>query len=110
MDAWRARALTSRDVFDDSDEEEELAFNMNLGLGFRVSNEFTKPSVVGGSQPGKAPNVDRDRHGMHDRMMKDYFCESTVYGASLLRRHYRMRRSLFVYIMDKVCAHDSYFV
>jgi len=100
--------LASQYVSNDSDEEEE--FVLNLGLEFRVNNGFTRPFVVGGSRPGKAPNVDRDRHEMHDRMFKNYFSKSPIYEASLFRRRYRMRRSLFVFIMDKVCAYDSYFV
>jgi len=103
--------LATRVLFDDSDEEEEFSRNMNLGIGFnRVNNEFTRPSVVGGSRPEKAPNVKRDQHEMHERMFKDYFSETPVYGASLFRQCFRMCCSLFVSIMNKVCAYDSYFL
>jgi hypothetical protein len=64
----------------------------------------------GGSQPGKAQNIERFRHAMHERMMQDYFCDTPVYGPALFRRRYRMRRSLMLHIIDRVCARDSYFV
>jgi hypothetical protein len=47
---------------------------------------------------------------MHARMMQDYFCQAPVFGLALFRRHYRMRRSLLLTIMDRVCAREIYFV
>jgi hypothetical protein len=47
---------------------------------------------------------------MHARMMSDYSAEEPVYSANLFRRRYRMQRSLFFTILDKVCAGDDYFV
>ena len=47
---------------------------------------------------------------MHTRMMKDYFCDNPVYGLVLFRHWFRMRRSLFETILEKVCGRDRYFV
>jgi hypothetical protein len=47
---------------------------------------------------------------MHERMMQDYFCDTPVYGLVSFRRRYRMRRSLFLTILERVCENDSYFV
>jgi hypothetical protein len=68
------------------------------------------PDDGGGSQPGKARNSERFRHAMHQRMMHDYLCDTPVYGPALFRHRYRMRRSLLLHIIDRVCARDSYFV
>jgi len=52
----------------------------------------------GGSKPGKAPNIDRNRAFFHQILMKDYFGESPTYPANLFRRRFRMRRELFLRI------------
>jgi hypothetical protein len=47
---------------------------------------------------------------MDERMFNDYFSDTPTYGPIHFRRRYRMRRSLFLTIMERVCAHDRYFV
>jgi hypothetical protein len=47
---------------------------------------------------------------MDNQMYLDYFVDPPIWGPSFFRRRYRMRRSLFNSILEKVCAHDSYFV
>jgi hypothetical protein len=82
---------------------------INLVLGFQgVVDEEENPRRWRGSQPEKAWNIERFRHAMHQRMMQDYFCDTSVYGPALFRRCYRMRRSLLLHIIDR--AHDLYFV
>jgi hypothetical protein len=83
--------------------------SMLIGLGLSDPRGQI-PSIVCGSRPGKSPNIDRHRHEMHARMMSDYFADEPVYGPHFFRRRYRMRRSLFLTILDRVCARDDYFV
>lgn len=59
--------------------------------------------------PGKAANVDRDRISSHRRLMGDYFNENATYDCHTFRRRFRMRRSLFLRIVDAVASHDPYF-
>ena len=80
-----------------------------LGLGEDRDQELFA-ATSRGSRLGKAPNIDRDRLTMHLRMMRDYFSPTPVYGARSFRRRYRMRRSLFLSILEDVCRRDSYFV
>ena len=47
---------------------------------------------------------------MHKEMMRDYFSNNLVFGPHLLWHRYRMRRELFLSILEKVCLHNSYFV
>ena len=47
---------------------------------------------------------------MHDHMMQDYLCDTSVNGPALFRRCYRMRRFLLLHIISRVYARDSYFV
>ena len=47
---------------------------------------------------------------MDNHMDLDYFADPPIWGPSFFRRRYRMRRSLFNTILEKVCVRDSYFV
>jgi hypothetical protein len=61
-----------------------------LGVGMDDEDEVILPRVLGGSCPGKTPNIDRDRHGTHERMMRDYFSDTPVYGPSIFQQRYRI--------------------
>jgi hypothetical protein len=109
MDQWRERLHATRELFLEDDEEDDFNVNWIIGLGLGDPRGQI-PSIVRGSRPGKSPNIDRHRHKMHARMMSDYFADEPVYGPNFFRRRYRMRRSLFLTILDRVCARDDYFV
>jgi hypothetical protein len=111
MDAWRARLQASFDFLMEDDDEED-AFNMSLvlGLGFGMEGDLGLSRGSGGSRPGKIPNINRDRFVMHKRMIKECFCNTPVYSPAIFRRCHRMRWSLLLTIMDKVCSRDSYFL
>lgn len=64
----------------------------------------------GGSRPGRATNLSTDRAQWHDRIWKDYFSATPVYDEKMFWHRHRMRKSLFLSIMDRVVAHDAYFV
>jgi hypothetical protein len=106
MHPWRARLQAARELLLEDEREDDFVVQWVVGL--QMETERTR--VAGGSQPGRHTNIGRDREEMHARMIKDYFCDTPVYGPSLFRRRYRMQRSLFVRIMDRVCSQDSYFV
>jgi hypothetical protein len=63
-----------------------------------------------GSLPGKAPNIDRGREDAHRRLVEDYFCADPTYPTRKFRRRFRMRRQLFLRIVDRVTQVDSYFL
>ncbi|KAI9895364.1 hypothetical protein PsorP6_018917 [Peronosclerospora sorghi] len=89
------------------DEEEEEALNMNeITLLLEVHQEIHRH---GGSRPGRASNIDRDRLQGQERLMKDYFSPSIVFGARLFRRRFRMHRKLFLCLVDSFERHDKYF-
>lgn len=64
------------------DEEEEDQFCQDLVMGFVVSGVegLVLPSSRGGSCLGIAHNIKRDRDDIHQRMMRDYFCNIPMYG------------------------------
>jgi hypothetical protein len=59
--------------------------------------------------PRRARNIDKERYMGHGRIFADYFAEFPVYGEEHFKRRYRMQRSLFLMIMDRVCECDDYF-
>lgn len=111
MDAWRERFAAAREQILEDDEDDEFVLQQALGnLQDALDLDPPPKRRAGGSLPGKSGNIDRDRVEMDQRMFKDYFSESPVYGPASFRRRYRMRRSLLVMIMERVCACDSYFI
>ncbi|KAE8962546.1 hypothetical protein PF010_g19986 [Phytophthora fragariae] len=60
----------------------------------------------GGSEPGKAANLDRDFQAAHLRLWKDCFCENPTYPEKLFRRRNRMSHALFERLMSAVVEHD----
>ena len=62
----------------------------------------------GGSVPGHI-FVNRDREAADHRLFNDYFADNPLYNEDQFRRRYRMRRSLFLRIVDAVKDHDQYF-
>ncbi|KAM0836460.1 hypothetical protein ACQ4PT_062309 [Festuca glaucescens] len=53
--------------------------------------------------------IRRDRLGAHDRLFEDYFADDCNYPPSFFRRRYRMRRSLFLRIVDRLGEYSPYF-
>nr|XP_051221993.1 uncharacterized protein LOC127340263 [Lolium perenne] len=53
--------------------------------------------------------IRRDRLGAHDRLFEDYFTDDCNYPPSYFRRRYRMRRSLFLSIVDRLGEYSLYF-
>ena len=68
------------------------------------------PRATGGSRQGRAANIERDRVIMDVQMHQDYFAEHPTHGPHIFCRRYRMRRSFFCFILDRVYVGDVYFV
>ncbi|KAK2635171.1 hypothetical protein Ddye_029963 [Dipteronia dyeriana] len=54
--------------------------------------------------------INRDRESADRRLFYDYFTENPRYNDQMFRRRFRMCRSLFLHIVEKVEAHDNYFM
>ena len=54
-------------------------------------------------------SIFRDKEAYHQLLQQDYFAENPTYVPVKFRRHFRMRRVLFVYIMDVVANFDIWF-
>ncbi|KAK2657985.1 hypothetical protein Ddye_011037 [Dipteronia dyeriana] len=72
-------------------------------------NQHNNPVPCGGSIPGHIV-INRDRESVDRRLFYDYFIEYPRYKDQMFRRCFRMGRSLFFRIVEKVEARDNYFV
>ncbi|XP_072054371.1 uncharacterized protein [Arachis hypogaea] len=53
--------------------------------------------------------INRDREAEHDRLFQDYFADEQVYNADIFRRRFRMRRDVFLRIVDALSNVYPYF-
>ena len=64
---------------------------------------------IGGSQHGQK-QVHKDWEAWHECFFKDYFSEDPTYDAMKFHWRYRMRRELFLRLIDVVCCFDPWFI
>jgi hypothetical protein len=105
MEAWNSRFKESRERFFEDDEDDDV--NMQHAVDqFQNFIDHEPPSrrAAGGSRQDKATNIERDKVIMDAQMHKDYFADHPTYDPHIFRRRYRMRRSLFCFILERVCA------
>jgi len=53
--------------------------------------------------------VSRPREEAHQQLMEDYFVENPVYNSTIFRRRFRMRRPLFLRIVDALGEWSPFF-
>ncbi|KAG2203138.1 hypothetical protein INT47_004945, partial [Mucor saturninus] len=63
---------------------------------------------IGGSVPGRR-YVNRNRVAGHQRLFDDYFFDDPVYTDQQFRRRFRMKRDLFLQIVETAQLKDEYF-
>ena len=108
MEAWRSRFKESQERCLEDDEDDDA--NMEMAVDqFHNFIDYEAPSrrAVGGSRQGKAANIERDRVIMDVQMYKDYFVDRPTHGPHIFWHRYRMRRSFFCYILERMCARDG---
>ncbi|XP_028080762.1 uncharacterized protein LOC114282308 [Camellia sinensis] len=64
----------------------------------------------GGSVVGHKYICCERRKKGHDRLFVDYFATNPVYSPATFQRHFRMRRHLYLRILNAIEAYDTYFV
>ncbi|XP_021769740.1 uncharacterized protein LOC110733980 [Chenopodium quinoa] len=76
-----------------------------------VINTDVEEQEVRGSRRKKMSRwiVPRDREGAHDRLVTDYFSDHPLYGDEKFRRRFRMRKPLFMKIVNTLSATDRFF-
>ncbi|RWR85040.1 putative nuclease HARBI1 [Cinnamomum micranthum f. kanehirae] len=91
-----------------SDSDEELQMLCRAALEEESENLRRRTRVHRGFIQGHAV-IHRGRISRHHRLYNDYFSENPVYTPSQFRRRFRMRKPLFLRIVNVVEAHDPYF-
>ncbi|KAI9910799.1 hypothetical protein PsorP6_010872 [Peronosclerospora sorghi] len=92
------------ELLEDDDAEEFARLIVN-----QCFFQLVQSSSVGVSRAGRQADTDRGGQEGHDRILGYYFSENPAYGDKLFRHRFRMRRPLFIRILDTVEAHDNYF-
>eukprot|EP00918_Siedleckia_nematoides_P039555 GHVU01086039.1.p1 GENE.GHVU01086039.1~~GHVU01086039.1.p1 ORF type:complete len:436 (+),score=47.89 GHVU01086039.1:157-1464(+) len=112
-DEWKRQLRQSvRDAVQSDDDEDAAVFAAVYGVGSEEAEVLPVRQRIGGSTPGKAPNVDRNRLAGHQRLMADYFGVNgtpPTYNAVLFRRRFRMRPELFQRLVNACVEGDDYF-
>ena len=72
-------------------------------------NQQNNPLTRGGLIPGHIV-INRDQESADRRLFYDYFAENLRYNDQMFRQRFRMSRSLFLRIVEKVEARDNYFM
>jgi hypothetical protein len=95
---------------EESDDEFEQTLAQNI-LEEMVQETCPAPErpKIGGSRPGRR-YVYREREVCDERLYRDYFAQDATFDALKFHRRFRMRRELFLHIVQKVCAFDPWFV
>lgn len=81
-----------------------------LILLMEKADEDNIPRRIGGSTFGRVVDLERNRHEAHARIVRKYFTGDSTRVQDKFRRRFRMRRSLFLRIVQEIQVHDSYFV
>ncbi|KAJ9552466.1 hypothetical protein OSB04_016511 [Centaurea solstitialis] len=61
------------------------------------------------SSRSRAPNIDRGRVEANAWLMADYFCDYLTYTNEMFKRRFRMRKDLFLRIVDDLSTRYPYF-
>jgi hypothetical protein len=73
------------------------------------SNEPPPRPRWGGSRVGRQ-YIHCNREVSHDHLFRNYFSDDPTYDSVKFHMRLRMRRELFLSIVDRVCAYDQWFV
>ncbi|XP_059650327.1 uncharacterized protein LOC132296102 [Cornus florida] len=70
---------------------------------------FTPENLKALFKPKKRRYIKRDREDAAQQLWKDYFAENPVFPPEYFRRRFRMRRQLFLRILNDITTHDNFF-
>jgi hypothetical protein len=80
MEAWRDRLMAFREQLLEDDDEDDVMMNIVEGSEGSEGSDSSSEVVPRWSMPGRARNIDRERHMGHEKMFADYFADFPVYG------------------------------
>ncbi|XP_028087365.1 uncharacterized protein LOC114288077 [Camellia sinensis] len=84
-------------------------YEINNASMIQILQSTDRSKKRGGSVVGHK-YIRRDRWKGHERLFADYFAANPVYSLVTFWRRFRMRRPLYLRILNAIEAHDPYFV
>ncbi|XP_074277034.1 uncharacterized protein LOC141600689 [Silene latifolia] len=97
---------------DERFEKRSEEFRQRRDIVFnQVLQSLNQPSQIPRRRPRrKRRYIERNREDGHERLYNDYFAANPVYTNEMFRRRFRMRRHLFLRVVNGVQAASDYFV
>ena len=98
-------------IFAHVHENEKEKRALELIMKLRQLREEKRASSSSASQRRRKKKrfIKRDREEAHERLVKDYFADDSIYNESHFRRRFRMRRHLFLRIVDALQSRFDFF-
>ncbi|XP_058772575.1 uncharacterized protein LOC131646582 [Vicia villosa] len=87
------------DCLNNNTEEEVIRLVREAQQQANISSKHRKRRTV----------IDRSREEGHNRLFNDYFSKNPVYTEAQFRRRFRMRRHVFLRLVEALGNHDEYF-
>jgi len=91
------------DLLDDETDNQDMTFLLKV---FQVAQDLRSLSSL---PRAKRRLIRRDRQEAHKHLFRDYFSEDSIYNEQHFRRRFRMRKHLFIHIMEALGNHSDYF-
>jgi len=108
FDRWRRYNQSIIDNLEDDEEEELVMRNLVLQVDIMSREEETKQR--GGNRRGRRANKEQRAEFYDNLLYDDYFAPKPIFDACDFRRVYRMRRSLFLQLLEAITRFDDWFV
>jgi hypothetical protein len=96
-------------TFEEFEAEQEVLEDLQDAMFAELKNDIEALDEGRRRNSGPRRYVARPREEAHQRLMEDYFTENPVYNSTIFRRRFRMRRSLFLHIVDALGEWSPFF-
>ncbi|XP_059654981.1 uncharacterized protein LOC132301773 [Cornus florida] len=93
-----------------SDSDRENIFEIHQKRMIDVRRLLSPDRVQAFFQPCKRKYIKCDREEAAQRLIRDYFVENLIYPPNMFRKRFRIRRELFLRILNSVIAYDKWFI
>jgi len=92
-----------KDLLNDETDNQDMTFLLKV---LQAAPDLRPSSSLPRAKRGF---IRRDRQKAHERLFKDYFAEDSIYSEQHFRRRFRMRKHLFIRIIEALGNHSDYF-
>ena len=110
MEEWRAQldSVLAHALHDSDEEQEDMLVESFVCGGDYLESEEENTKKHRGSTLERC-FVYRDREDGAERLFRDYFANDPLFDDATFRRKYRMRRDIFLRLVDAASTFDPWF-